>query len=446
MGLDDQAEGVIRHFTGLLALIESRCVIIRHKVVKGNVGGVADLLISREAVPVNSRSRRCVGRRVLIDFQVGHTGIRRELLKAALGGKFVKRGMQIVQIVLDKLLDRSVRFRRVVAAERLVKADLPEGLAKAFDIVRLLQAVEIIQHHAELLIAVLRHRIAQRSGLGIVIELGQVGIVAVLIAEKLVVACQEQRLPVEQEADPLRRIEENIVCRLQGDVILVAVPHHVNAVGCEIKNLAVAVTVEGFLLVAQEELGISVFIDARVRDQVDQRRVIGFVKKRVVIIKGDAVPGKVEGDRIAAVPLKGDGVAVIAAAERIVGILADLRIHEIDQLAQIVDLHIGEVVDAVQKVQREGIGQLVLRVGEVGDILALFRGMPRPFRERAGQHAGQQYECEKPCKCLFHILSPFLLFFRPAVCVFYYISKGNNTQGKNTAGRPFPFGRTGRTG
>ena len=72
--------------------------------------------------------------------------------------------MEVIKAVVDDLLEGVVRVDGAVAAEDLVKADLPEQLAEALDIVGLLQAVEGVQQQTKLVVAVLGQRVAALAG------------------------------------------------------------------------------------------------------------------------------------------------------------------------------------------------------------------------------------------------------------------------------------------
>ena len=133
-----------------------------------------------------------------------------------------------------------------------------------------------------------------------------------------------------------------------------------NPVSAQIHRHLIAVAVKGVLLVPPDQLGIAVFVRPGFRDQVDQRRVVGGVHECVVVEIDQLVICIVKGQRIAVFPFQDDGAVLAFNAQVIVRIFFQLGLNEVQQLRPFHDLHIGQIVHAVDEDKGEFLIQRVL--------------------------------------------------------------------------------------
>ena len=404
VGMDDQGDGVVRRLAVLRLCVVGLTDISGIKAVEGDVGRVADLFIGGDAVRVFRGSRLTVGIPVFPDLAVCHTGAVADVLLAGHPGVLVEDRVQVVEIVVDEHLEGVVRVGRVVAAQRLVNADLPEGLGKGVDIVGALQAVQIVQHHAQLIVAVLGQGVAALRRGGLVIQPRKRGVRPLAVIEKQVVARREQGLAVEEQAESQRGRDKDIAHRLHRDKVLLPPDVHPDPVVVQIEGLHVAVAVEGFLLVALKELCLPVLVKARLGKQVDERGIVGAVLEGIVIVEGDGAFVKVKGHGVAVFALDGHLGIIILAAQLVAVIAHAVLIQKDKQIQHVVHFQIRQIVDAVEEIDREGSLERILRVSEIEGVLPFFYGLlsRRARRKQPGKKDKRQHQR----KCSFHVASP----------------------------------------
>ena len=92
-------------------------------------------------------------------------------VRAGIGRDQQVAGVLVIQIIVEELVNGKVTVGGVGAAECLVKADFPEGLAECLNVVRAFETVKRVKSEAELVIIVFRQLVADAALRDTVIEI-----------------------------------------------------------------------------------------------------------------------------------------------------------------------------------------------------------------------------------------------------------------------------------
>ena len=287
MGLDDEGKDIV--FINVLVLVKMIVVLrlegdIAYELVKGDVGRVADFLVAGYAVGIELRAGFHLAVHMIAEAASGQAD---SLVFNRTGqvGEGVPGGVAVVKEVGDHAVDRGVRLLHLRALEQLVKADVVEELAKALDAVNILQTVEVVQHHAQLIVAVLRQGLAALAGGHVVVDIGA----------SFRVAGQEHVFAVEVEVAKHRIGHKDVGERRHRDQVQPVLMNQVDIVGREVEPERVAVAVEGAGVDLLQQRGLARLIEGGHRHGIQRRSGCGAQREEVIVHELDVVLVKVEG-------------------------------------------------------------------------------------------------------------------------------------------------------
>ena len=287
MGLDQEGEDVV--FINVLVFFEM-IVVLRHEsdiayeLVKGDIGRVADFLVAGDAVGIELRAGFHLAVHMIAESASGQAD---SLVFNRTGqvGEGMPGGVAVVEEVGDHAVNRGVRLLHLRALEQLVKADVVEELTEAFNVVNILQTVEVVQHQAKLVIAVLRQGLAALAGGHVVVDIGA----------SFRVAGQEHVFAVEVEVAKHRIGHKNVGERRHRDQVQPVLPDQVDVVGRQIELQRVAVAVEGAGVDLLQQRGLARLIEGGHRHGIQGRSGCGAQREEVIVHELDVVFVKVEG-------------------------------------------------------------------------------------------------------------------------------------------------------
>ena len=169
-----------------------------------------------------------------------------------------------------------------------------------------------------------------------------------------------------------------------------------DVVSGQIHGHLIAVAVEGCLRIAHDEFGLAAFVNALFRYQVDEGGIVGAVHEGVIVGVVQGVSCKVQGQGVAVLAFEDNRIILGLDAQAVV-LIAAVVVDEVQHLRPVADLHVGQIVNAVDKVQRKILVEFFLRIGaHVGGerllddvVVAYVFGI---CRSRAGK---RQRECQQ---------------------------------------------------
>ena len=326
---------------------------------------------------------------------LGHTGAREALgliiVRAGQIREGIKLAVVVIQKVGDQAIDRPVRLLHFRTPQIGVKADFMEQSAEAVDGVGFLQAVEAVQHHAQLVKAVFRQLLAALAGGGAVVDIGAGS----------QIPGKDHALPVEVKALGQVRRGEEIRDRLQRDQVQAVLPDKVNAVVPQTDFHGVAEALEGFRADLLQDRRFAVVVEAFGHGQIQDVGGHGQHAEQVIVLKPQDAAVKIDGHR----DLR--GVGFVRPRDRYDGVLRGYRELAFEkhpqQRDQVVDLHIGQVADAVQEVELH-LHARVHAVGVKGE--RAFADLMRPGgKGRCAERQQQRQRQQKAHKLLRRMLS-----------------------------------------
>ena len=314
--------------------------------------------------------------------------------------------MQVVQIIADEVVQRGIRVPWVGGSQRLVEAHLPEHAAKVFDVVLLLQAVQLVQHQAELVVAEIGQRLAALGGLSLIVQLAQ-GLDLPCVAVPQVVAVgQYQILAVEQRALIKHRREDEVAGGLQRDVAPPILEDQIDVVILQIQHHHVAVAVKGGQRIPLEEFCLTGIAEARKGQQVQQGGVRGVLQESVVVVEGNGVLVKIDPHIVSVFPHQGDGGSLRLVGELVSLLFAALMLDQVQEISQLLHVQPGQVVHIVKEKQRLRVFKGRIHIADVYLIFDLVKP-GRLLCTGDGQRSGQQAERQNHRQQLFHIQASF---------------------------------------
>ncbi len=274
--------------------------------------------------------------------------------------------MVVIEIVCDQTVNGPVCLFHFRTLQQSVKTDLMEQLVKTLNIMTSLHAVEIVQHQAQLVVAVFCQRLAALAG----------GSVIVKIQAGSDIFRYDDALSVKVQAAHLSRSCNEVGDRLQWDQVQSVLLNQFNVIICQGDLQLIAEAGIGAVIDLLQKGGLSRVVETGQIGKVQYGRGSGLHAEQVIIHEIDGVVVKIEGQ---------GNILLIEIVGSVNGYNGSLRrdrkldtvIHFRDQHQKIVGLDIRQVSHAVQEVERQihtcfcaliidreyGAGDLVLHAG-----------------------------------------------------------------------------------
>ena len=361
-------------------------------MVEGDIGRVAHFLVGGHAVGIFFGTGR----------QIRFTVIEQALERGAFLGPVVdgagqigighEAGVEIVEVLVDHVIDRLVGPSRVRSGQRLHEADLIKHAGKAVDLVDFLQAVEAVQHEAQLVIAVFGQLCAARAGGGRVVTL--------VIGRELV--DHDHTLAVIEAVESPAGRQGEIVHGLHRNQIQPVLADEVDAVVPQAQYQLVAVAVIAVILAFLHQGGLPLGVEAGAGGEIQERGHGGELHEQVVVHEFEGVLVEVNdhGEAVLA-GVAGDGAGGFEREPVACPVL--FSVDGIEKLHPVLELHVGKVVYAVEEVERQLHAHIHAHRIEGKAVLRDL--MPR----REGRDAKGQEHCQyqEHAEQFFHLVSSF---------------------------------------